>query len=96
MTKAQEFVPSAMQQLQSIKAQMIALQSSAIALNKEYAQLGAAAMDGLAEFDFTPYNCTLTEFTAGMLDLAVAHNAVSLSTLHSAGAFDDVTNLAAG
>ena len=96
MTKAQAFVPQAMQDLQSIKAQMIALQSSAIALNKEYAQLGGAAMEGMSTFDFTAYNCTLVEFTAGMLDLAIAHNAVSLSTLHSGGAFDDVTNLAVG
>jgi len=96
MTKAQAFVPSAMQQLQSIKAQMIALQSAAIALNKEYTQLGGAVMEGLAAFDFSPYNCTLTEFTTGMTDLSTTHNAVSLSTLHSAGAFDDVTNLAVG
>jgi hypothetical protein len=96
MTKAQSFVPSAVEKARQIKNQMIQLQSSAAALRAEYLSLGGEAMDGLDTFDFTAYPFTIEEFKAAMTDVGVAHNAVALTTIYSSLAFDDVTKIAVG
>ncbi len=95
-TKAQLFIPNAIERARDIKHQMIILQSKAISLQSEWADLGASAMSGYAEFDFDGYGTSGSDFSAAMIDLATTHNAVALATIHSGGAYKKVTNLGIG
>jgi hypothetical protein len=95
-TKAQIFVPHAISECAQIRAQIAALQAHAVELKSRYDALGGASMDGLSTYDFTTYGLTLTEFTDGMTDLSTAHNAVALSNILSAGAYNKVVKIGEG
>jgi hypothetical protein len=93
MTKAQKFVPFAVAKCLEIRTRISQLQEMALALKSDYNDEGGATMDGLAAFDFSAYATTLEEFTTGMTELSVPHNAVALSTVRSGGAFNAVTKI---
>lgn len=93
MTKAEKFVPYALAKCLEIRQQVSRLQEMALALKSDYADEGGATMDGLAAYNFAGYAVTLEEFTTGMTELSVPHNAVALSTIRSGNSFNAVTKL---
>ena len=97
MSQGSVFVPKAIATCQEIRQLMIQIETKARVLRADYVQGGGDNMPGLAEVDWANnYNITFVQFKAGMLDIAAAHNAINLSTLFTAGGFDDVTIVAGG
>jgi hypothetical protein len=95
-TKAEKYIPNSIQRMAQIVTQIASLQSGAATELAKYQQNGGATMDGIAEFDFTSYGLTQTEYTEGMADLATTHNSVGLSTILTGTAYSRVVKVGNG